>query len=401
MTMPHSPVMTRQAVLLDLLACPRCHSRLGTDAATSVVGLLWNAELRCARCDERVGVILESKPSFLERDFGELDPKSTSFKIDATNELVPGGQWTTVGEGRMSMGNESDTLSLDKNCQAISVTFHTHDWSGEVDVVADGVPIAHRDLYSPAPGDLTVRVPLAEFGLHHLDVRPTGSRNQLSSGQQVIVKAVHAWVAEADLPVLEFGPIDRGNPYPPYFLELLSAMPQGAVALDAGGGDRQVGDERLFNLEYLPYTAPDVYGDGLCQPFHDDAFDLILSQAVLEHVPDPQRAVDELHRILKPGGTMYVEIAFTQPLHAVPSHYFNVTPFGAEHLFRAWPSANVSWFGGVTDTVTWWSNLVNLPAKWSAEKMADFTSLLADFDAAISYDDLKFFASGVAVTAKK
>ena len=28
------------------------------------------------------------------------------------------------------------------------------------------------------------------------------------------------------------------------------------------------------------------------------------------------------------------EIAFTQPLHAVPSHYFNVTPFGAELIRR-------------------------------------------------------------------
>jgi SAM-dependent methyltransferase len=268
-------------------------------------------------------------------------------------------------------------------------------------VQIDGTARELHDLYSPTPGELTVRIALDGLGPHRLDIQVVGARNQLSHADQVIVKAVHAWVDSSRVPVPEFGPVDRGNPYPPFFLDLLGTMAPDAVVLDAGGGDRQVGDERLFNLEYLPYTAPDVYGDGLCLPFQDDSFDLILSQAVLEHVPDPQRAVDELHRVLKPGGTMYVEIAFTQPLHAVPSHYFNVTPFGAEHLFRGWRSVNVTWFGGVSDTVTWWSNLVNLSAKWPPEQLAQFSALLKDFDAAMSYDDLKYFASAVAVTAKK
>jgi uncharacterized protein YbaR (Trm112 family) len=396
-----TPVAARQATMLDLLVCPECHSTLSPRGTTSVVELLWSAELICDACERRVGVILESKPSFLERDFGRFDGDSESFKIDATTGLVPTGQWTALAEGLMSSGTSTDMLALGMTCDAMSVTFHTHDWSGRAEVAVDGIVRESHDLYSPAPGDVTVQITLDTMAPHSLEIRVTGSSNQLSHGNQVIVKAVHVWVDPSRVPVPEFGPIDRGNPYPPYFLDLLSAMAPDAIALDAGGGDRQVGDERLFNLEYLPYTAPDIYADGLCLPFRDDSFDLILSQAVLEHVPDPQLAVDELHRVLKPGGTMYVEIAFTQPLHAVPSHYFNVTPFGAEHLFRAWKSANVSWFGTVTDTVTWWSNLVGLSTKWPPEKIAQFSELLTDFDDAISYDDLKYFASAVAVTAKK
>jgi len=281
------------------------------------------------------------------------------------------------------------------------VIFHTHDWSGSAEISVDGTVRETRNLYSPGPGELTTHVEFDEVGPHHVEIRVRGSRDQLSYGAQVIVKAVHALVDEAQVAVPEFGPIDRGNPYPPFFLDLLAAQPPGAVVLDAGGGDRQVGDDRLFNLEYLPYTAPDIYADGLNLPMQDDSFDLILSQAVLEHVPDPQRAVDELYRVLKPNGTMYVEIAFTQPLHAVPSHYFNVTPFGAEYLFRDWKTVNVTWFGGIRDTVTWWSNLVNIAHKWSAEQLAQFSKMLDDFDAAISYDELKYFASAVAVTATK
>ena len=182
---------------------------------------------------------------------------------------------------------------------------------------------------------------------------------------------------------------------------MLAAAPGDALVLDCGGGDRQVGDVRLFNLEYLPYTGPDLYADGLQLPFRSDAFDLVLSQAVLEHVTDPQVAVDEMQRVLTPNGRIYVEIEFTQPLHAVPSHYFNVTPFGAEHLFRDWRSVHVDWFGGVVDTVEWWGRLVGLEHKWTAEQRAALSELLKKFDDSISYDELRYFASAVSVTAAK
>ena len=108
-----------------------------------------------------------------------------------------------------------------------------------------------------------------------------------------------------------------------------------------------------------------------------------------------------MQRVLSPSGTIYVEIAFTQPLHAVPSHYFNVTPFGAEHLFRDWSSVSVDWFGGVLDTVEWWGRLVGLEHRWPPEKRAALRELLDRLRRSLSYDDLRYFASAVAVTATK
>jgi SAM-dependent methyltransferase len=45
-------------------------------------------------------------------------------------------------------------------------------------------------------------------------------------------------------------------------------------------------------------------GDALDLPFPDDTFDRIIASEVLEHVPDDQRALDEIFRVLKPGGTL-------------------------------------------------------------------------------------------------
>jgi hypothetical protein len=62
---------------------------------------------------------------------------------------------------------------------------------------------------------------------------------------------------------------------------------------------------------------------------------------------------------------------------------------------------NVDWFGGARDTVEWWGRLVDLEHKWPAEKLAALSTLLAEFDDTLSYDELRYFASAVAVTAAK
>ncbi|UGS38707.1 class I SAM-dependent methyltransferase [Capillimicrobium parvum] len=41
-------------------------------------------------------------------------------------------------------------------------------------------------------------------------------------------------------------------------------------------------------------------------PYDDGRFDAVLSMGVLEHVQEPGASLDELHRVLRPGGTLYV-----------------------------------------------------------------------------------------------
>jgi SAM-dependent methyltransferase len=49
-----------------------------------------------------------------------------------------------------------------------------------------------------------------------------------------------------------------------------------------------------------------VIGSILAIPFPEDTFDYVISSEVIEHVPDPFKAVAELHRVLKPGGTLVI-----------------------------------------------------------------------------------------------
>ena len=45
-------------------------------------------------------------------------------------------------------------------------------------------------------------------------------------------------------------------------------------------------------------------GDAQNLPFPNDSFDLVTCQTVLIHVPDPEKAIEEMKRVLKPGGLL-------------------------------------------------------------------------------------------------
>jgi SAM-dependent methyltransferase len=69
---------------------------------------------------------------------------------------------------------------------------------------------------------------------------------------------------------------------------------------------------KLNNLEYvttdLNSPLADVKADICNLPFLDNEFDVILCNHVLEHIPDDTKAMQELYRILKPGGFGVLQI---------------------------------------------------------------------------------------------
>ena len=67
--------------------------------------------------------------------------------------------------------------------------------------------------------------------------------------------------------------------------------------------------KRFKKLENITYTTTDLNSPiadvkaDICQlPFGDDSYDVILCNHVLEHIPDDTKAMEELYRVLKPGG---------------------------------------------------------------------------------------------------
>ncbi|HKZ93504.1 MAG TPA: class I SAM-dependent methyltransferase [Candidatus Bathyarchaeia archaeon] len=72
-----------------------------------------------------------------------------------------------------------------------------------------------------------------------------------------------------------------------------------------GKGTFKVGIDPLLGTLYEEVAAKDIFyirGVGENLPFGDEEFDVVLCHNVLDHVNNPRKAVEEIHRVLKPRG---------------------------------------------------------------------------------------------------
>lgn len=85
-------------------------------------------------------------------------------------------------------------------------------------------------------------------------------------------------------------------------------------------------------LDVVPAPGLHVVGSALALPFGDATFDAAICTEVLEHVPEPEQALRNIARVLRPGGRLYVTVPMSWGLHYVPHDYYRFTRFGIQHL---------------------------------------------------------------------
>jgi len=113
--------------------------------------------------------------------------------------------------------------------------------------------------------------------------------------------------------------------------------------LDVGCGSKPY--ESLYaSSEYvgLEYDTPqnragkraDHFYDGETFPFGDAKFDSMVANEVFEHVFNPDRFLDEAHRVLKSGGTMLMTMPFVWDEHEQPHDFARYSSFGIRSLLE-------------------------------------------------------------------
>jgi SAM-dependent methyltransferase len=94
----------------------------------------------------------------------------------------------------------------------------------------------------------------------------------------------------------------------------------------------------VVNIDVEPLPGVDVVGVAEQLPLADASCDGAVLQAVLEHVRNADLTLRELHRVLKPSGSLFVEVPFMQGYHPSPGDYRRYTEQGlraelADHEF--------------------------------------------------------------------
>lgn len=131
--------------------------------------------------------------------------------------------------------------------------------------------------------------------------------------------------------------------YDKFFEEKLKFIAQNCgKILDVGGGrpfQKLIGRHKnlLEGKEYITLdidseTKPTIVGDAHQMPFRNETFDAVLHVYVFEHLHSPQKAADEIYRVLKPGGYMLGVIPFIHPYHARKSGYRDYWRFSKDGL---------------------------------------------------------------------
>lgn len=121
----------------------------------------------------------------------------------------------------------------------------------------------------------------------------------------------------------------------------LRDLPAGYRILDAGAGElrnkplcshlnyvsqdfgqyKGVGDGKGLQTGVWDTSCVDLVCDITAIPVPDQSFDAVLCSEVLEHLPDPTRALDEFSRLIRPGGKLILTAPFASLVHFAPYHY--------------------------------------------------------------------------------
>lgn len=83
---------------------------------------------------------------------------------------------------------------------------------------------------------------------------------------------------------------------------------------------------------YQGKERPDILADVTNIPLANDSCDTITCFQVLEHLPDPNKGLEEMYRVLKKNGRIIISTIQFYPLHDKPYDYYRYTKYGLEHL---------------------------------------------------------------------
>ena len=131
--------------------------------------------------------------------------------------------------------------------------------------------------------------------------------------------------------------------------------------LIVGGGTIGVGSESIIEKFKNDIIAFDVYysptidfiADAHSIPLANACIDLVIIQAVLEHVLEPAVVVSECYRVLKTDGYIYAETPFLQHVHEGAYDFTRYTTLGHRVLFKDFIEVSSGYIGGMGQSLLW------------------------------------------------
>ena len=137
-----------------------------------------------------------------------------------------------------------------------------------------------------------------------------------------------------------------------HYRALLKLVPEEEAILNLGSGPREVSDKRkIINLDIYTYKNVNVLADIQRIPFKDNSIGGVIDIVVLEHIENPHLVINEIFRILKPGGYTYTVVPFIFGYHSSPNDFYRWTPEGIKKLFSGFEEIEIGIYSGPTSAM--------------------------------------------------
>jgi SAM-dependent methyltransferase len=127
-------------------------------------------------------------------------------------------------------------------------------------------------------------------------------------------------------------------------------------------GQEEIADLRgLFagkpyvGVDMRPGPGVDCVADVEALPQADASVGTVIALNTFEHVPRFWKGFEEIYRVLRPDGVLFVSCPFYFHIHAYPSDYWRFTPQALEVLLEGYPSKVLGWHGPARRPANVWA----------------------------------------------
>lgn len=142
--------------------------------------------------------------------------------------------------------------------------------------------------------------------------------------------------------------------------------------IQIGSGNDRI-HPSILNIDIFDYPEVDIIADCANLPFADESIDMLISNAMLEHVDSPELFLTEARRVLKKDGIIISGVPFMQGFHASPDDYWRWTNKGIQTYH--------SKFGFEKKEVA----ITTGPASGFVWMLSEFVALLLSFNIPVLY----------------
>src|ERR1035437_2241040 len=163
--------------------------------------------------------------------------------------------------------------------------------------------------------DLTMR----KYNENFIDIRLSPSTVYVFSVRKLLQKAIDKNLVSFRGVLLDLGCGEM--PYKQYILDNNKSV------------TKYIGADVDFS-SYHRSVRPDLLWDGKKLNLADGSVDTVMATELFEHVKNLEEVLGEVHRVLKPGGTVFFTVPFVWPLHETPNDECRYTPYSLERALN-------------------------------------------------------------------